>query len=144
LGTQIKRRRDRAGWTQTEFAEKIRFSLDTVKSVETGRLFASEPFAEAADQAFVADGDLIELREYLERASMRPWFRDRMIMEQKAVDIWEYEPYVVSGLLQTESYMRAVASGERPSVPDNEIDERVELRLRRQRYSAGTTRRTYG
>lgn len=132
FGSELKHLRERAGITQQEAADAMHYSLDTIKSVEIGREFGSEKLAQAADKVFDTGDQLQRLREFITRITMRPWFRDRMIMERKATEILEYEPYVVSGLLQTERYMRAVASAERPTPSPEEIDQRVALRLERQ------------
>ena len=133
FGSEVRRLREHAGMTQPELADALRYSLDTVKSVETGRLLGSEKFAQVADNAFRTNGYLERLRGFVDHLAMRRWFRDRMILEREATAIWEYEPWVIPGLLQTESYMRAAATGERPALSADEIEQAVRLRLERQR-----------
>jgi transcriptional regulator with XRE-family HTH domain len=133
FGSELQRLRESAGMTQPELADALRYSLDTIKSVETGRLLGSDKLAQAADALFGTDGRLERLRGFVDHISMRRWFRDRMILEQQAAAIWEYEPYGVSGLLQTESYVRAMARAERPALSRDEVEEAVRLRLERQR-----------
>lgn len=133
FGSEVRRLRESAGMTQPELADALRYSLDTVKSVETGRLLGSEKFAQVADTSFGTNGYLERLRGFVDHIAMRRWFRDRMILEREATAIWEYESYSVSGLLQTEGYMRAVAGSERPALSREEIEEAVRLRLERQR-----------
>lgn len=132
FGSEVKRLRERAGMTQQELADAMHYSLDSIKSIEIGREFGSEKFARTADKIFGTGEQLERLREFITRVTMRPWFRDRMIVERKAAEIWEYETYVISGLLQTEAYMRAVVDGNRPALSRDEREEAVALRLERQ------------
>ena len=118
--------------TQPKFADRIRYSLDTVKSIESGRLLGSDKFAQVVDKAFDTDDHLARLREFINRISMQPWFRDRIEVERKARQIHEYDSYQIPGLLQTEEYMRAAAQARRPMLPEDDIELAVALRLERQ------------
>lgn len=51
--------------------------------------------------------------------------------EDVAVAMTDFQNVLVPGLLQTESYMRALMTSS-PIIPDEEIEERVEMRLKRQ------------
>jgi hypothetical protein len=53
-------------------------------------------------------------------------------LEQEASTMRAWEPIVLPGLLQTESYMRALMRTGRPSDAPQDIDRRVALRLKRQ------------
>jgi transcriptional regulator with XRE-family HTH domain len=132
FGSEVKRLRERAGMTQQELADAMHYSLDSIKSVETGRELGSEKFAQVADKIFGTEDQLQRLREFITRITMRPWFRDRMLVERKAAEILEYEPYGISGLLQTENYMRTMARGIRPVLSREQIDQAVMLRMTRQ------------
>src|SRR5260370_1805701 len=132
FGSEVKRLRSKTGMTQAEFADRTRYSLDTIKSIESGRLLGSEKFAQIADNEFSTDGDLIRRSEFINRISMQPWFRDRIEVERKAREIREYDSYQIPGLLQTEDYMRAAAKARRPMLPDDDIELAVALRIERQ------------
>ncbi|MGW7579788.1 helix-turn-helix domain-containing protein [Kitasatospora sp. NPDC054768] len=54
-------------------------------------------------------------------------------LEPAAERLWTYEAKLISGLLQTEAYMRAVMRSSQPPLDRSEIEERVGLRLYRQR-----------
>jgi hypothetical protein len=60
------------------------------------------------------------------------WFKVAVGLEESASLIRAYEPQVVPGLLQTEAYIRAVATANFPSEDPEESERRVELRLGRQ------------
>jgi Domain of unknown function (DUF5753) len=61
-----------------------------------------------------------------------PWFRVAVGLEESASLIRAYEPQVVPGLLQTEDYIRAIATANFPGASSEETDRRVGLRLARQ------------
>lgn len=50
----------------------------------------------------------------------------------QASEIRAFEPQLIPGLLQTADYARAVIRAEHPDAPTDEVDRRVELRMRRQ------------
>ncbi|MFD4394184.1 helix-turn-helix domain-containing protein [Kitasatospora sp. NPDC058478] len=54
-------------------------------------------------------------------------------LEPAAERLWTYEAKLISGLLQTEAYMRAVMLRSQPPMEPDEAEERVGLRLYRQR-----------
>ena len=139
---ELKRLRERSGMTQGEVAERTNYALSTISAYETGRLIPSADFAERADEVFGTDdtdettgeknGDLTRLQRLVERVSVRPWFRDRVEVERKAVEIKQYDSYQVIGLLQTEAYARAVISAGRPRMSEEEIERAVAVRMTRQ------------
>ncbi|WP_316521218.1 helix-turn-helix domain-containing protein [Kitasatospora brasiliensis] len=62
-----------------------------------------------------------------------PPFMEQLVgLEPAAVRLWTYEADLISGLLQTEAYMRAVMASSQPPLRADEIEERVKLRLYRQ------------
>jgi transcriptional regulator with XRE-family HTH domain len=132
FGAELKRLRQRAGITQTALAESTNYALATVSAFENGTRIPSREFAESADKVFGTDGDLTRLQGLVEAVSVRPWFRDRVEVERKAITIREYDSYQVPGLLQTEEYARAVISAGRPMLSEDEIGRAVALRMTRQ------------
>ena len=60
-----------------------------------------------------------------------PWFRSWVQHEQKAATLRIWQPSVLSGLLQTEDYARAILAVY-PGVTDEQIAERLAARLARQ------------
>lgn len=72
-------------------------------------------------------------------ASIPVWFETYIGLEEEASELLIYEPELVSGLLQTESYFRALLRVD-PTLPEEdgeEKDRRVEVRLKRQERLAG-------
>lgn len=64
------------------------------------------------------------------------WFQPFIGLEASAAAIRRYESELVPGLLQTEGYMRAIASTAPVTATEEEIDRGVEVRLARQRRLA--------
>ncbi len=132
FGAELKRLRLKAGITQADLATRTNYALATVSAYEVGTRIPSREFAEGADEIFGADGALSRLQGLVESVSVLPWFRDRIDVERKASEIWEYESYQVPGLLQTEDYARAIVSAVRPMWSDDAIERAVALRMTRQ------------
>ncbi len=132
FASEVKRLRAKAGITQAELAGATNYAPATVAAIETCRLIASRDFAEAADKTFGTDGDLTRLQQLTETTAVLPWFRDLVEVEKRAIEIREYEPHLLPGLLQCEPYMRAVARAARPALSGDDIERAVALRMTRQ------------
>lgn len=52
--------------------------------------------------------------------------------EDEAEDLWNFQPLLVHGLLQTEDYARALIRGVLPGASPDEVEQRVEVRMKRQ------------
>jgi len=60
-----------------------------------------------------------------------PWFRSWVQHEQRAATLRMWQPSILSGLLQTEDYARAILATE-PGVADEDVTARLTARLARQ------------
>ncbi|WP_399885619.1 Scr1 family TA system antitoxin-like transcriptional regulator [Streptomyces sp. BBFR51] len=133
FGAVVKGFRRRAGLTQEELAEQVRYSVQTVASVEQGRRLPTLEYVRRAEEVLDAAGILSGAAQHLSRQpGLASWFRQWARLEASAVSLYTYECRVVPGLLQTEAYARAVSLNV-PPVPDaDELDQRVAARLARQ------------
>jgi transcriptional regulator with XRE-family HTH domain len=121
LGVELRRLRERAGRTLEEVAAWLECSPAKVSRIETGQVSVRP----------------LDLRELLDRygvtgaqrtallAAVRPgWWREYLDViyagydlyvgyEEEAVEVWEYQPQWIPGLLQTYDYAKALgeASG---------------------------------
>ncbi|MER6339646.1 helix-turn-helix transcriptional regulator [Streptomyces tendae] len=132
FGRQLKLLRVRAGLERAEFGKRVGYSADTVASIEQGRRIPQARFIEKADEVLVAGGVLTALKEEVGRAQYPAYFRDAARLEARATALNLYAVYAVPGLLQTEDYARAVFQMQRPLLPDEVIEQRLEARLARQ------------
>jgi transcriptional regulator with XRE-family HTH domain len=67
FGDELRRRRSRAGLTQRELAERVRYSRETVAAVERGRRYATHELALCCDEVLGTDGVLGRLWPLVER-----------------------------------------------------------------------------
>ncbi|MFF6786157.1 Scr1 family TA system antitoxin-like transcriptional regulator [Streptomyces sp. NPDC012510] len=133
FGAVLRAFRKRAGLTQEELAERVRYSVQTVASVEQGRRFPQPEFVTRAEEVLDAFGALRAAAQHLSRQpGLASWFRQWAKLEAEAISLYTYECRVVPGLLQTEAYARAVSSSVPPRPTDEEMDERVAARMARQ------------
>lgn len=65
------------------------------------------------------------------------WLELLLGMEAAAATIHSYDTMVVPGLFQTPAYAQAVIRGGQPDLPDDEVHQRVELRMARQDVLTG-------
>ena len=121
FAAELKRLRGIAGMTQEQLARATNFSAALVAAIETCRRIPSDDFADRADKSLETDGILSRLQKLVEQTSVLPWFRDLVETERKAISIQTYEPYLVPGLFQTETYARHCVSATRPLLPGEDI-----------------------
>lgn len=133
FGAVVKAFRERAGLTQEGLALLVRFSPQTVASIEQGRRLPPPDFIERAEEVLDAFGVLRAAGRKLARGpGVASWFRHWAELEKQAVTLGMYECRVVPGLLQTEPYMRAVILSVPPPPSDAVVEQRVAARLARQ------------
>ncbi|MFU8854285.1 Scr1 family TA system antitoxin-like transcriptional regulator [Micromonospora sp. SL1-18] len=109
LVAELRRARVRRGWSQDELAKAVNYSPSMVSAVELGQQPPTPKYLEQFDKALDTGGlfgrmltDLVSL----DRA--QPWLRGRGAIIAQAKMLRWFEPLYVPGLLQTESYARAV------------------------------------
>ncbi|MFC9910173.1 helix-turn-helix domain-containing protein [Streptomyces sp. NPDC127197] len=132
FGRQLKLLRTRAGLDRAEFGKLVGYSADTVASIEQGRRIPQPRFIDRADEVLGAGGLLMAMKEEVGRAQYPAYFQDAVRLEARAAALNLYAVYAVPGLLQTEDYARAVFQMQRPLLPDEVIEQRLEARLARQ------------
>lgn len=133
FGAVLKAFRKRARLTQEELAERLRYSHQTVASVEQGRRLPTRDFVECAEEVLDGFGALRGAAKHaVRRPGLASWFREWASLEEEALSLCTYECRVVPGLLQTEAYARAVTLSVPPPPAAAEVDQRVAARLERQ------------
>lgn len=149
LGAQLRRMRETAGITRAEAAYLIRSSDSKISRLELGRVsFKVRDVNDLLTMYGMHDEDA--RRKFLEMVeqSNNPgwwhsytdlipnWFQDFVGLEESASRIQSYELLYVPGLLQTEDYARAVATGGRHWAVNEDTERRVRLRVSRQKILA--------
>ena len=133
FGQQVRRARRAAGWTLAEFGQRIGYDPGQISRIENGKRPPTELFAQMCDRAFPGrDGWFGEFyAESRTWIATPPWFRSWVEHEQQAATLRIWQLSVLSGLLQTEQYARAILAVN-PGVTEEQVSERLAARLGRQ------------
>jgi transcriptional regulator with XRE-family HTH domain len=145
LGMQLRRLRDASHVTSAQAADAIRATSSKISRLERGRTTAKQrDVADLLSLYGVTDeAEREQLLELVRQASapgwwqqysdvLPRWFESYVGLEWAASIIRNYEVQFVQGLLQTEDYARAVIMISNAHAPAEEIDRRVNLRIKRQ------------
>ncbi|MFH8764746.1 Scr1 family TA system antitoxin-like transcriptional regulator [Streptomyces althioticus] len=133
FGARVRRLRTAAGLTQAELGALTHVVSTRITQIE--RASGAKPtleLARALDTALGADDLLVELWPYVYREAFPDWSRRFMEYSERAVAVRQYAAHVVPGLLQTEDYARAVLKVGRTLSSEEQLRERVALRMARQ------------
>lgn len=145
LGAQLRRLRDDAKIPAERAADVIEVTASTLRRVEAGRVGIKGPALNALLTEYgVHDAELRETLLTMARTGkQRGWwakygdlpssYRQYIGMESAAEEIHNFEMIVVPGLLQTESYARAIVTGEATGPTPEAVTQRVAARLERQK-----------
>ena len=101
---ELRARREQMGLLQREFAEKAHVSLSSVKQYEGGQKKPERKFAIWCDNFYGCPGKFERLYDGMIAESYPSWFGPRVLFEDKAACVHEWEMRGVPGLLQTRSY----------------------------------------
>ncbi len=150
LGTQLRRLRVAREVTRDEAAYAIRASHAKISRLELGRVgFKERDVADLLTLYGVRDPAEREPLLALARQANAPgwwhkyndllpsWFEVYVGLEEAAARLRTYENQFVPGLLQSPDYARAVIMLGHGAASEEEIERRVELRMRRQRRLTG-------
>lgn len=136
FGRVLCHTREQSGYSQDDLAKLIPCDRSLVTRIEAGERVPQQQFAEQCDHVLNTGGLLTQLWQevdwYSPAHEMPDWFRRRAALDAVATAVMVYQIGLIPGLLQTESYARALFL--RSAVGDDEqrIAERVSARLGRQ------------
>jgi len=116
---------------------KLGYSASLISGIETMDKAPTVDFAIRCDELFHTPGTFATLQELLAREAYPAFFAPVIPFEREAIRIHGWELGTVPGLLQTESYARALISAGRPMDAGDEIDHLVVTRIRRQEVITG-------
>ncbi|MFJ8662224.1 helix-turn-helix domain-containing protein [Streptomyces sp. NPDC093795] len=132
FGKSLKTLRTRAGMEREEFGKRLGYSASTIASFEQGRRIPPPRAIDRSDEVLDAGGLLTVWKEQLEKAQYPAFFQGMAELEKQAIELLSYGKLMVTGLLQTEGYMRALLAMRRPPLDQEIIEQRVMARLARQ------------
>jgi transcriptional regulator with XRE-family HTH domain len=141
----LRKLRAQAGLSTDQVAKEVGISKSALSRLENGLVSAMPPVVRSLLELYGVDSaDIEPLMQVARDARKRgwwlsysdvlpEWFDLYVGLEAEASEIKTYEPQLIPGILQTELYAAAVIRAEHPDAPDDEIDRRVELRMKRQK-----------
>ncbi|MGP8301936.1 helix-turn-helix domain-containing protein [Streptomyces inhibens] len=133
FGRDVKQVRLARKLTQKNLGKAAGYSEAYVSRVEAGKMLPrpSEKFAKGCDTAF-GTGELFEgLLRRIDEGDHPSWFVPYLNLERKASRILTYETNLITGIVQTEDYARAVFRVSNPRASAEGIEDKVAARLRR-------------
>jgi transcriptional regulator with XRE-family HTH domain len=141
LGQELRRLREAAGTTIDQVAERLNCSASKISRIETGQSGVSSRDVRDILAAYQVEGVQAEaLVEMAREAKQRGWWQlygtvltsAYVGLEAAAAELHSFEPLVVPGLLQTEEYARAMVLAGWPNMPNEEVEQRIRVRMKRQ------------
>ncbi|MFP8903993.1 helix-turn-helix domain-containing protein [Streptomyces atacamensis] len=145
FGEVVRAFRKRAGLTQESLAPKVRYSPETVASIEQGRRFPPRDFVESAEEVLDAFGTIKGAARHLtRRPGLANWFHQWAQLETEAINLYTYECRLIPGLLQTEAYARTLFVNQLPLLSDDQIEAQWAARAERQRLLRERPGTTFG
>src|SRR5579875_1975336 len=105
---ELRARREQVGLLQREFAEKAHVSLSSVKQYEAGKKKPGRQFASWCDDFYGCPGTFERLYDGMIAEGHPSWFGPRVLLEDRAACVHEWEMRGIPGLLQTRGYASAV------------------------------------
>lgn len=144
LGAMLRQLREESGKTVKDAASWLGMTESNVSKIELAKQTIKQPTIRALCQLYDVDASKVEyLLKLTKEASQRgwwsayrdtvpDWFRQFVSLEADALDLWTYQNEHVPGLLQTESYVRALLRAVRPGISEEEVERQVRVRRERQ------------
>jgi transcriptional regulator with XRE-family HTH domain len=148
LAAELRRLREHAGFLGEEAAGRLGWSASKLSRIETSKSGVKQgDLRLLLDLYHVSEGHRAEVLALAREPDKPASVDDAAIAtfqagygafvnaEAEAIRLWDWEPQLVPGLLQTESYARAVIQGwySMFNLPPGELDIQVEARTKRQR-----------
>ncbi|MFC9155909.1 helix-turn-helix domain-containing protein [Streptomyces bauhiniae] len=133
IGAELRHARERKGLSQTELGAPLFVSGSFIGQLEAGTRRMQREYAVQLDE-------ILETGDFFTRhcaTSAKSKYPDHFVedgeAEAVATSIKQYLPLLIPGLMQTPAYSADLFRTYRPMVSDAEIDEMVEIRMKRGR-----------
>lgn len=139
FGAELRRLREAAQLSQAAVASRLDCTQTQVSRLEKATRTPSKSDAERLDRLF-GTPDGVSFARLYQRIVAQPggpvWFRSwAEEIEPTARVLRSWDPLLIPGLLQTEAYARHLFS-QAPQITTDEVEERVQARMRRKRVLA--------
>ncbi|GAA2927457.1 Scr1 family TA system antitoxin-like transcriptional regulator [Kitasatospora cinereorecta] len=130
-GAELRRLREAAGLSQNELGERVFCSGTYIGLFEAAERRPQAEISRALDELLGSGEHLQRLCRLARTSKVAGYFADAAELQQRAVSIAEYSSMVIPGLLQTESYARALTRAAHPYSSGEIIDGHVRTRMER-------------
>ncbi|MFH8375180.1 DUF5753 domain-containing protein [Streptomyces cyaneofuscatus] len=119
-------------WSQDRLGDELGYSAAAVSAMETCAQPASDAMLVSLKRVLSEGSDVFETaRLYMRMERLPEQFQDYALLEQAAISLQLFATNVIHGLFQTEAYARALIGGGHPPLPDERVEELVQLRVAR-------------
>ncbi|MFF3888842.1 helix-turn-helix domain-containing protein [Streptomyces sp. NPDC001914] len=144
FGSELKRRREDAGFTQVELGGRVFVSGGYIGQFEQAVRKPQLDVARRIDALLGGDGFFERMwHKLIDDQRYAGYFAAVVELERTATKIAEFAPALVPGLLQTAGYARAVMVAGNPFATDEYVEEKVSARRERARILDGTRAPVY-
>lgn len=146
LGIELRELREAAELTIEQVAERLEVSDSKISRIENGQVSATPRDARDMATLYGVTGQRLEnLMQLARETREKPWwyeYRDLTAIdfatfESEASELLYHAPLTLPGLLQTPDYARAIIGAIRHDLPAEQIERRVEFRMKRQALLTG-------
>ncbi|GAB2918194.1 helix-turn-helix transcriptional regulator [Micromonospora polyrhachis] len=150
LGIALRKHREAAGLTLEEAADQISSTRSTLSRYENAQGLPSPATVHGLLTVYKVSEDDLAAAVQLAKDARKPgwWVSYSHLLDRRTIDfiaveaeataIANFEPSIVPGMLQTADYVRAIMRGGPHTLSDEEVEERVEIRMDRQKRLVGT------
>ncbi|GAA2440035.1 helix-turn-helix transcriptional regulator [Streptomyces macrosporus] len=147
FGAVMKVLREEARLTQEELALRVRYSPHYIAKIEQGKRYPPRNIVERSEEVLgpVAARILAAAARSLtrRRTGLASWFHQWAGIEEEALTLYAYECRAIPGLLQPETYIRAIFERRLPPLSEEQIERQVAARLARQQLLAERENTTF-
>ncbi|MFF0293858.1 Scr1 family TA system antitoxin-like transcriptional regulator [Kitasatospora sp. NPDC004615] len=138
-GAEVRRLREAKGLSQSGLGELVYCSGAYIGQIESAVRRPQEDLSERLDAALGTGGHFARLFPMVTRTRHAAHFAPVAELESQAKTISHYAPTLVTGLLQTAAYARAVVRAAKPFASAVAVDDAVAARLERARVLTDPT-----
>jgi transcriptional regulator with XRE-family HTH domain len=140
LGLELRQLRENANLTIEQVATRLEVSDSKISRIENGQVSATPRDVRDIAALYGVTGQRMEnLMQLARETREKPWWSpysdlglNYVEYEAEASTILMFSPMILPGLFQTPDYARAIIRGIRYDLPPEEIERRVEFRMKRQ------------
>ncbi|HEX8870765.1 MAG TPA: helix-turn-helix transcriptional regulator [Lentzea sp.] len=144
LGRALQALRERAGFSQKDVGDRLRYNIAKISRIENGQLPDYTAFETMLDYYGVIADDIVPYIEMWTLAAEKGWWHQYRLedqgyisLEHDATVIRTFEISYIPGLIQAKKYMRSVFAGARTQRSKKWVEDQIAVRVRRQQRLRG-------